>query len=106
MSEFSNQSIALAQNLPVKITQQQWEELAQMCGLSPSVLYKVQDRWIQDGDDGARFLEKIDSNYYILGPTYKKTSAFLKQQGLRRIENSRIAKQAIAKRNKLFKRDS
>ena len=74
----ASQSITLFQNNAIEITQTKWEILAQTCGITPEVLRKVQDRWIQDGKDETKFLEKIENNYYTLGSEYNKELELLK----------------------------
>jgi hypothetical protein len=88
MEEFCNQSILLAQEGAVEITQKLWEKLALACHLSTDVLKKVQDRWIQDGTDGAQFLVKVEDDFYTLGSEHQKSLDFLKQQGELRIAQS------------------
>lgn len=99
MEVCSNQSISIAQDDIVKITQQQWEILAFSSGLSPEILKKVQDRWMQDGVDGEKLLVKIDHDCYKLGPKYNKEWLFLKEQGQIRIKNSNRGKMSALKRN-------
>lgn len=98
MEECSNQSIFIAKEDVVQITQEQWKTLAQSSGLSTDILKKVQDRWTQDGDDGEKFLEKIVDNFYKLGPKYKKEWDFLREQGLIRTKNSNQGKTSALNR--------
>lgn len=100
MGEFSRQSIELFNDGVIQITQEQWAEFAQSCGLTDDVLAKLQDRWTQDGDNGAKFLHKVDDDFYTLGPEYEKELDFLKKQGELRINQSNRGKASVIKRSK------
>lgn len=104
MAEFSKQSVGLAQNGAVQITENTWNELAEQCCLPKEVLRKVLDRWTQDGDDGAKFLERVDGDFYTLGQSHQKALEFLKRQGEIRIEQSNRGKASASKRA-MAKRD-
>jgi len=94
MEVFSNQSIQLVKDGAVRIPQDQWEEIAAQCKLNKEVLSKIQDRWTHDGDDGAKFLEKVDDDFYILGPEHYKALEFLRDQGELRIRQSQRGKKS------------
>jgi hypothetical protein len=96
LAEFSNQSIRLAEEGVVALNEEIWE----LGKLPPKVKEKVQECWIQDGNDGEKFLEKIDKNIYTLGPSYHKELQFLKEQGERRKQRSREALRAIEKKRR------
>lgn len=104
LSEFSKQSIQLAQEGVIKITGQRWEELALQCGLTKEVLLKVKDRWVQDGTDGAKFLESIEDGYYTLGSDHEKALLFLKEQGFLRIKQSNRGIISASKKSQFKKR--
>ncbi len=57
MGEFAKQSISLAKNGFIEITQKTWIEMAKEAAVLP-ILQKIQDRWTQDGLDGPRFLKR------------------------------------------------
>lgn len=99
IEEFSKESIELYQHGVIRIPQAMLEEKANKCSLPKEVLKKVHDRWIQDGDDGAKFLEKIEGDFYTLGSDHQKALDFLKDQGKRRIEQSIRGKNSAAKRS-------
>lgn len=105
IGEFSNQSIGLFKEGVIEIVETQWEKFAQDCGLSRDVLIKIQDRWMQDGSDGEKFLERVEGNFYTLSNGYQKELDFLKRQGELRIFQSKRGissrvKQQNAKRKK------
>ena len=77
-----------------------WNKMAISCGLSVEVLKKVQGRWTQDGDDGAKFLEKVDNNYFTLGQAHNKVLVFLVAQGKLRQEASNRGTASALKRRK------
>lgn len=109
MSEFSKQSVELYNEGVIEIIDSQWEEFAQSCGLTADVLHKIKDRWTQDGDDGAKFLIKVEDDFYTLGPEYQKVLDFLKRQGeIRTIQSLRgtasIIKQKKAKQGKKLRK--
>lgn len=100
MEEFSKQSVRLAQEGVVLITPEQWKQSGQLCGLTEEVLKKVKERWLKDGDDGAKFLEKVDGDFYTLGQEHAKVSSFLVEQGKLRLRQSCRGKKAAIKREK------
>lgn len=105
MGEFSDKSVKFFEDGVVEISHKKMEEFAQACNLNPEVLIKVLDRWTQDGDDGAKFLDRIEDDFFTLGPDYEKESEFLKRQGELRITQSKrgtasVIKQAKAKQKK------
>lgn len=100
MSELSKQSIALEKDGCAYIPQKLWEELAQLCGINLEVLSKIQDRWTHDGNDGAKFLERIDPDYYTLGNEHRKPLNFLKEQGKLRLKQSERGRASAIKRAK------
>lgn len=83
MAEFSNQSIRLAEDGIVILTDEIWEK----GGLPSRLRNLVKTSWTQD-NDGERFLEEKDKNAYTLGPAYHKELKFLKEQGELRKQNS------------------
>ena len=58
----------------------------------------VKSCWIQDGDNGERFLEMIGKGIYTFGPAYHKELMFLKEQGELRKKRSQEALLALEKR--------
>lgn len=107
MAEFSKQSIDLFNYGAIEITEMQWEKFAQLCCLTSDVLLKIKERWTRDGDDGAKFLECVDDNFYTLGIEYQNELEFLKRQGELRIAQSKrgsisAIKQKKAKQEKKF----
>ena len=88
MGEFSRQSVQFYKEGVIQITEKQLQQFAQACGLTPEVLIKIIDRWTQDGNDGAKFLERVDNDFFTLGIEYKKEAAFLKKQGELRVNRS------------------
>jgi hypothetical protein len=94
----------LAKEGVVHIPKQLWENFANSCQLTPEVLARVKDRWVQDGDDGSQFLNKVADDYYTLGKEHSKALEFLKQQGLLRIKQSIRGSYSAAKRKKSHKK--
>ena len=99
MGEFVRQSVHFAKHGYVKITQEIWQRMAQECGVS-KILNNILDRWTQDGLDGAKFLNKIESDFYSLGSSYEKEADFLARQGNHRIKQSNRGKISATKRIK------
>lgn len=90
MAEFSHQSIRLAQDGIVILSDDIWER-----GMLPKRIKNlVKDCWTKDGDNGEQFLERIDKDAYTLGPSYHKELLFLKEQGALRLKKSEDAKRA------------
>jgi hypothetical protein len=92
MSEFSKQSVHLAQHGAIYIPKERRNELGALCDLQGNIIEKIHDRWTQDGDDAPKFLEKIGDDFYTLGPNDQKALKFLKEQGRLRIKQSEKAK--------------
>ena len=104
MGEFSKNSIQLFKENAIQITQETWEELSQFCCLPQSMLPRVIDRWTQDGNDGAKFLELIEGDFFTLGHEHGKALAFLKDQGKLRIKQSNRRKAGVIKMERAKKR--
>lgn len=104
MGEFSNQSIQLANEGVIQLSQEKLNKLSQVCDLRPEVLRKVLERWTQDGDDGAKFLERVEDDFFTLGSEYKKELDFLKKQGEIRITQSHRGKKSVINRDKAKRR--
>lgn len=100
MEEFSNQSVQLATEGVVQISKDQWRKFAESCQISPEVLTRIQDRWTQDGTDGAQFLKPIEDDFYTLGQEHHKALEFLKIQGEKRIKNSNRGAISASKKRK------
>jgi hypothetical protein len=98
MGEFSKNSVQLARSGAIQLSQQKLEEFAKACDLTSEVLIKIIDRWTQDGDDGAKFIEKVEDDFYTLGPEHQKALEFLQRQGELRIEQSNRGKSSAIKR--------
>ena len=96
--EFSVQSVQFAQYGAIQITQNQLEEMARRSGLPLQILKKVMDRWTSDGDNMPKMLDKIEDNFYTLGPSLNNEAEFLRRQGLLRLENSRRGTLAAQRR--------
>ena len=94
MAEFSNQSVRLVDDGIIIMEDNVWE----LGGLPTKIRERVKECWVQDTDEGERFLEKIDKNSYTLGPSYHKELKFLKDQGEYRKQRSRDALLAIENR--------
>ncbi len=99
MGELSKNSIQLVKEGGIQLSEKKLEEFAQACGLTSELLTKVLDRWTQDGNDGAKFLERIDGDFYTLGPEHYKALEFLKRQGELRIKQSNRGKSSAIKRS-------
>lgn len=104
MGEFSKQSIQLVTDGVIQITENQWKKSAQLCGLTSEILPKIQDRWTQDGNNGAKFLERVEDDFYTLGYEYEKELEFLKRQGKLRINQSNRGKASNIKKIKAKQR--
>lgn len=104
MAEFSKQSTELYKTGSITISKNSWNELC--CNNAiPSVLgEQVLDRWTQDGNDGAKFLEIVQAERYTLASEYAKELAFLKEQGQRRIQASLAGKISTQTKKQVAKR--
>jgi hypothetical protein len=100
MAEFSNQSIRLAEDGIIEISNSMWYQKGSSCGLPKRVIDSVKDCWIQDRDNGERFLEMIEKDIYTLGPAYHKELEFLKEQGELRKKRSQEALLSLETRKK------
>lgn len=99
MQEFADKSIELAEIGSIEISNETWMTLAADAGLSTSVFKQTLDRWVNDGDDGPRFLVK-DNNRYSFGKAYNKEEVFLIEQGHLRKKRQNEGKKSAAKRKK------
>lgn len=99
MGEFVEQSVDFAKYGQITILQSKWQQMAQECNVLP-ILPMIIDRWTQDGDDGPKFLHKLEKGFYTLGPSYEKEIDFLIRQGNHRIKQSSRGKAAALKRIK------
>jgi hypothetical protein len=97
MGEFVRQSVDFAKHDCIKITQEMWKQMAKECNILP-ILNQILDRWTQDGNDGPRFLQVIDKDFYTLGSSYQKETDFLTRQGNLRIKQSNRGRVAAYKR--------
>lgn len=100
MEEFSKNSIQLFKEGAIQLSPQKLDEYAQISGLTSEILRKVMDRWTQDGDDGAKFLERVEKDFFTLRPEYKKALDFLKRQGEHRIKQSNRGKASAVQKIK------
>jgi hypothetical protein len=100
MQEFANQSIELAETGSIEISNEAWMKLAVEAGLSSSVFKQTLDRWLNDGNDGPRFLVIKDENRYSFGEAYNKEEVFLIEQGLLRRKRQNEGKKSVVKRKK------
>ena len=100
MQEFADQSIELAETGSIKISNEVWIKLAEEAGLSMSVFKQTLDRWLNDGNDGPRFLAIKDENRYSFGETYNKEEVFLIEQGFLRKKRQHEGKKSAAIRKK------
>lgn len=98
MGELSKNSNQLVQEGAVQLPKDKLEEFARACNLTSEILDKVLDRWTRDGDDGAKFLDRVEDDFYVLGEEHKKAHAFLLQQGERRINQSKRGKASVARK--------
>ncbi len=96
IAEFSTQSISLARDEAIQVTENRWKELLEVCKIPQNYLSKIQEAWTSE--EG--FLEKIDKDFYTLRKENNKQLEFLKQQGLLRKNRREKALIAIEKRNK------
>lgn len=74
-----------------------WLELATKAGVPASLLPRVRERWLADGEDGAAFLAKA-GNLYTLAPAYKDALEFLRRGGQKTIAGRKGAKEAKAEK--------
>jgi hypothetical protein len=100
MQEFADQSIELSEVGSVEITEKTWQDLAKESGLPPSIFKQALDRWLNDGDDGPRFLVEVESGRYSFGPAYQKEEAFLKDQGVLRKQRQKSGEKSVISRKK------
>ncbi len=101
MQEFANKSIELAEVGSIIITENTWASLCQEAGLPKSIFKQTLDRWLNDGDDGPRFLILLGKARYSFGPAYKREEAFQKEQGeLRKLQQERGKKSISKKANR------
>jgi hypothetical protein len=107
MEEFTNNSIDLAIQGSIKIMDERWKVFLNQSGLPESVFKNVINRWLSDGDDGGRFLIRIEKDRFTLGEEYSKELNFLIFQGLHRKEQKNRGLISVQKRQKRFsKKDS
>lgn len=104
MAEFSRCSIDLYKSNCIKISKDRWKELCHKNNIPPSLGDQVHDRWLNDGNDGPRFLKKVDIEHYTLGAEYAKELGFLKEQGKIRAEASVRGKQSQSRKSRFFKK--
>jgi hypothetical protein len=73
------------------------ERLAQESGLDVSHLPQVLDRWTQDGNDGPKFLERVEKDRYMLAdtPLYAPARGFLLEGSRRSIEGKKAGQKAV-----------
>jgi hypothetical protein len=100
MQEFANQSIELAETGSIEISNEAWIRLANEAGLSISIFKQTLDRWLNDGNDGPRFLITKSQNRYSFGETYNKEERFLIEQGFLRKKRQLEGTKSAAIRNK------
>lgn len=100
-SEFSNQSVRLAESGSVVITLDMWKQMAEESGLNPEKVEDVIRHWCQP-DLFNCFLEKQDDEYN-LASYYEQAKKFLEIQGQGRIVNSVRGKRGIEKRREKSK---
>ena len=99
MREFSSRSVEFSEIGSIEIDEKCWESLAKEANLSKSVFTKVLYRWLNDGDDGGRFLRVVEPDKYTLGEAYSKENSFFKSQGsLRKIQSIKGKKSANVRR--------
>ncbi len=104
MSEFTNNSMDLALEGAIQITEKTWEEFQIQSGLPISVFKKAFSRWLCDGDDGGRFLIKVDRERYTLGEDYFKELEFLQAQGRLRLTNKKKGQLSAQKKKNRAKK--
>ena len=100
MQLFGDQSISLAEEGSIEITEKMWTELAKESGLSIALVNPTKDRWINDGDDGPRFLISHDNNRFSFGQAYRKEEEFLIEQGLLRKQRQKSGEKSVEARRK------
>lgn len=81
----------------VDIPDAAWLELATKAGVPASLLPRVRERWLTDGEDGAAFLAKA-GKLYTLAPAYKDALEFLRRGGQKTIAGRKGAKEAKAEK--------
>lgn len=81
MQKFADKSVDLASEGSIIITEKEWNEMAEESGLPMSIFKQTKDRWLNDGDDGARVLVQEEHERFSLGPAYSKEQNFLIDQG-------------------------
>lgn len=104
MEMFAKQSIEFAENGSIEIREEVWARLSIEAGLSKLILKQTLDRWVNDGDDGPKFLVPKGDNRYSFGPAYQKEETFLKEQGLLRKKNRANGKKAVKAKQRNKKR--
>ena len=75
-SEISNQSVTYAIDGSIVLTDEDWFRMGHQARLKKrEFILKVRDRWINDGDNGLKILERENGtkNRYKLPETFKKT---------------------------------
>lgn len=100
MAEFSKNSIQFFKEGAIYLPQEKRLECAHACGMPQDILAKVLDRWTQDGEDGTKFLERIEDDHFSLGSEYSSASEFLKKQGQIRINQSKRGTASVIKKKK------
>lgn len=98
--EFSKNSHVLCKEGAIPIMKEKREEFAKLCGLTPELLSRVWELYTSDGDETAKFLEKVSGEFYTLGKSHQKSLEFLKRQGQLRITQSHRGKKSAMNRAK------
>lgn len=106
MAEFSKQSVELFRSGCIHISKDCWEEFCWENKISPSFSKTIHDAWTQDSDTDAKFLEKVEDEFYTLGAEYSKEVAFLKDQGKKRVQASKAGKKSYEARKRKAKKTS
>lgn len=102
-SEFSDQSVRLAQKGSIVITIERWKQLASQAGLDPEKVNLVIDHWCER-DLFNCFLEK-QGDEFRLASYYERAHKFLENQGENRIYNSKLGKRSVIAREKSKKKE-
>jgi hypothetical protein len=65
----------------VRLESELLAQLAEDVGLSHSLVGRVIERWLRDGDDGPALLERVEAHRYTLGPAHAEAREFLRVGG-------------------------
>ncbi len=102
MVKFRNHAREFADEGGVFISQNDLINMAKESALPASLLPKVLDRWLQDGEDAPAFLKLIESDRYALGAAHTIAQDFIIAAGKKEKNGSLAAQKSRKRKNTKF----